>query len=70
MSWETLSETNEPCPCGNGTYTIIREADDWNRLEESWVMNCPQCKENYKLEVKHIIDRDGIDDKVMAWGPK
>lgn len=67
MSWEKLSELNTPCPCREGTYTIVRESDDWNRFEETWIMNCPKCKENYTLEVKHVFDRDGIDDEIRNW---
>lgn len=67
MSWETVSETKRPCPCGKGTYTITKRCDDWNRYEEYWVMDCLQCKENYKLEVEHIMDRDGIDGEIRSW---
>jgi hypothetical protein len=67
MSWEEMSRKDEVCPCGAGTYTIVRESDDWNRYDEHWMMNCPKCKENYTLEVKHVFDRDGLDDEIRTW---
>lgn len=70
MSWETVSESSMPCPCGKGTYIITISSDDWGRSEEHWIMECPFCKENYTLEVKHITDRDGMPDEIRSWKSK
>lgn len=69
MSWEKMSEKKERCPCGNSTYSIITESDDWGRLDESWVMNCPSCQKDYFLSENHSIDRDGLDYIIRSWNP-
>jgi hypothetical protein len=49
MSWEEMSSTKHPCPCGSGTYTVTRLMDDWNRSEERWEMDCLVCKDKFTL---------------------
>lgn len=49
MSWEELSNSQYKCPCGSGTFTIRFFTDDWNRTEERWEMDCPICRQNYRL---------------------
>lgn len=64
-----MSETNEPCPCGGGLYTVHSEMDDWNRHREHWEMKCPKCKAVYILQSEGAID-SGISYERYFWARK
>lgn len=49
MSWDEMKCTEYHCPCGKSTYTVKLFMDDWGRSEERWNMECPDCKQNYRL---------------------
>lgn len=57
MSWDTISDNNYECPCGNGTYNVVTEMDDWNRIREYVYMNCVECKDRYQK--KYFYKPDG-----------
>jgi hypothetical protein len=50
MSFQVDSFRYAPCPCGKGTYKIVRERNDYGRTREYWEMLCPICKEALRLE--------------------
>jgi hypothetical protein len=47
MSWEELSRSRHPCPCGKGEYEEIHLMDDWNRSETHQNMLCNECAPRY-----------------------
>lgn len=49
MSWEEMRTRSTPCPCGKGVITRTDYMDDWNRLEEKYSIECPECRKKYKL---------------------
>lgn len=69
MSWEEMSNSQYKCPCGLGTYTIKFFMDDWNRSEERWEMDCPTCKQNYRLYTYYYYD-SGMECKSYLWVPR
>jgi hypothetical protein len=46
MTWDESKE-DKACPCGTGTYTITRRANDWGQGGEWFEMNCSRCRETY-----------------------
>jgi hypothetical protein len=54
VSWEEMSKKDYPCPCGKGIYTDILEMNDFNRTREDHIMNCEECKKNYRWSTKQI----------------
>ena len=64
MSWEEMSSTKSKCPCGQGTYTVRSYMDDWNRLEDRWEMDCPECQERFQLYTYYYLDSG------MTWDSK
>ena len=68
MSWEETSRIDHKCPCGQSTYTVVSLSDDWNRHEERWEMNCPNCKKNYELLQQEVF-RSGFYEEVNLWVP-
>lgn len=54
MSWEEMSVTRIPCPCGKGTISQAHYSDDWNRFENGQVViECEECRKKYKVEGEH-----------------
>jgi len=52
-----MGTDNYPCECGEGTYTEVREMDDWNRTRVHRTINCPNCKlKAEEIENKLIED--------------
>jgi|GEM_PF-2905425 len=49
MNWELSRASKHKCPCGQGTYTVRKFVDDWNRSEEQWDMDCLKCRRKYHL---------------------
>jgi Transposase, Mutator family len=47
MSWEEVSRSRHPCPCGRGEYEESYWSDDWGRGETRYEMLCPECKGRY-----------------------
>ena len=37
-------------PCGKGQYRVVTKVDDWNRWDETVMMLCEECNENYELK--------------------
>lgn len=69
MSWEVDHEEIKNCPCKKGSYTIQQRSDDWGREDEKWIMNCPYCKQNYKLEATNYHEK-GIQLFEYKWVKK
>jgi hypothetical protein len=42
--------------------------DDWNRHEECWEMNCPECQQNFRLYIDHYRHK-GLTHEVHLWVP-
>ncbi len=59
MSWEKMVPDIKPCSCGKGTITYITEMDDWNRVRNHKEINCPVCREQYRIK----DDKDRAKDK-------
>ena len=49
MSWEEMGTRSIPCPCGKGKIIRTDYMDDWNRSEEEYSIDCPECKAKYKF---------------------
>lgn len=49
MSWEETGTRSIPCPCGKGVITRTDYMDDWNRSEEKYSIECPECRAKYKF---------------------
>lgn len=69
MSWEETSRRHYACPCGKGTYAIVIISDDWNRSEESWEMDCLDCKTNFRLYT-FSHSRSGLIEDHFLWIPQ
>lgn len=51
MSWEEMSVTRIPCPCGKGKISQAHYGDDWNRFEDGSVLiECDECQKKYTVE--------------------
>ncbi|MEI3609933.1 hypothetical protein [Pseudogracilibacillus sp. SO10305] len=62
MGWDIMSTDTYPCECGKGTYTEVREMDDWNRIRVHRTINCPICKlKAEEIENKLIEERKRLD---------
>ena len=70
MSWEEMSRDRNPCPCGQGTYSIINEMDDWNRSRSRWQMDCPKCKTEYQLYSRGGYDSSRLPTTHYLWVKK
>jgi hypothetical protein len=66
MAYHVESFRYVPCPCGKGTYTVIREVNDWGKSREYWDMKCPTCKEALRLEAVS----DAKDAAGYKWSPR
>lgn len=54
MSWEEMSTTKIPCPCGKGTISQAHYSDDWNRFEDGQVLiECEECRKKYDIESEY-----------------
>lgn len=54
MSWEEMSTTRIPCPCGKGTISQAHYGDDWNRFKNGQVLiECEECRKKYKVESEY-----------------
>ena len=69
MSWEEDGNKQYKCPCGAGSYTVRFYSDDWNRYRTEWEMDCPLCKQNYRL-YKYCYPHHGIMETSSLWVPK
>ena len=69
MSWEDGLPIQNPCPCGNGLYTVVQRSDDWGRYEERWEMHCPSCLQRYGL-YSFEYNRKGIASTGHRWLPR
>ncbi|MCZ2260633.1 hypothetical protein [Sporosarcina sp. G11-34] len=56
MSWSTSSRNTYPCSCGEGTYTVHVEVDDWNRQRDNRVIHCPECAKKEKEHEMEIVN--------------
>lgn len=66
MSWESVSEQQHPCPCGEGFFTAIVEMDDWNRTRSGWVMGCLKCREEY-IDFRSTAYDSGLSYTAHRW---
>ncbi|MGD7054769.1 hypothetical protein [Sutcliffiella horikoshii] len=71
MSWEEMDRRDYPCNCGNGTYTVVVQMDDWNRHRERRTINCPECAENEKTakinEAKERERLKNLDEEIKTY---
>jgi len=70
MSWEETGTREYPCPCKQSTYSVVFLSDDWNRHEQSWVMNCLVCRANYEIYSYWGNDSDGLTIENKFWVKK
>jgi hypothetical protein len=56
MSWDQVSRTAEPCPCGSGTCVTTMEMDDWNRCRTFTEIKCRACGRQ-NAQAKKLIRR-------------
>ncbi len=49
MSWDVMGKKSVACPCGKGLITRTDYMDDWNRCDESYTIECPDCRKKYNL---------------------
>lgn len=49
MAEEIDNRRQYPCPCGEGTYSVVSFANDWRSTGDSWRMDCPRCRETHRL---------------------
>lgn len=66
MSWEESEPIKQPCPCGQGHYTMIQRSDDWGRFDERWEMHCLVCEAEYGL-YGHDYTRKGMVVTYRGW---
>lgn len=60
MSWECDSQTECPCPCGEGRIYQNHYSDDWNRFEsDTPVIECDKCEGQYRIETFSFYTCDG-----------
>lgn len=59
MSWEEKGISSIPCPCGKGVITRTDYMDDWNRCEEKYSIDCPDCKAKYKFVTRSYYKHAG-----------
>lgn len=69
MSWEVDHEEIKNCPCNKGTYKIQHRSDDWGRKNEKWIMECPFCEQNFKLETSNY-HKGGLQIFEYSWVDK
>jgi hypothetical protein len=68
MTYEIESEREHPCPCGESTYVVVIESNDWGSDRESWRMNCGDCRDAYVRE--SFTRREGDRQYVgYRWAP-
>lgn len=52
MSWELYKIEYLDCPCKKGRICIEHYADDWNRFDSRYTIECESCKNLYHLETQ------------------
>lgn len=66
MSWDEINTQKYECPCHSSTYTIKYLMDDWNRSDEQWEMNCPECRQKHRLHT-YYYQYKGMTCKAHRW---
>lgn len=66
MSWETVRNDRNPCPCGQGYVHSVSRSDDWGRWEEGVSLHCLECEKTY---VKYSYDNSskGMVETTIRW---
>jgi len=49
MSCDVMGKKSVACPCGKGLITRTGYMDDWNESDESYAIECPDCRKKYRL---------------------
>ena len=52
MSWELYKTEHLVCPCKKGKICVEHYADDWNRLDSRYTIECEFCKNEYHFETQ------------------
>ena len=52
MSWEAYKTEYLPCQCKMGRICVEHYADDWNRLDSRYTIECEFCKNEYHFETQ------------------
>lgn len=52
MSWELYKTEHLVCPCKKGKICVEHYADDWNRLDSHYTIECEFCKNEYHFETQ------------------
>ena len=51
MSWELYKTEHLVCPCKKGKICVEHYADDWNRLDSHYTIECEFCKNEYHFDI-------------------
>lgn len=71
MSWEQMDLRKCKCPCGKGEITQPWYMDDWNRTKDGEIIiQCPECREKYRIESKTYHTCDGESYTIHYLTPK
>lgn len=66
MSWDEMGTHRYSCPCGHGYCAVTSLMDDWNRHDEQWTMECPNCSAAYSLYT-YSSHKNGMPEVQYKW---
>lgn len=59
MSWQHEYNLYAKCKCGKGKVKESVSGDDWGRSDSLFLIECPDCAQNYHIEVRSVSRPDG-----------